>query len=60
LTDFLDVLVGGFDCPIHLWAARRRIMMLNFEVLARFRHNFIVQISPINRNELTRKAIATY
>ena len=27
--DGLDILVGCFDCPIGLWAIRRRAMMLN-------------------------------
>ena len=60
LNDFIDVLVGSFDCPIHLVVVGRGIMMPNIEVLTQFRHHFIVQISPVVSNELTRKAIATY
>ena len=52
LHNLLDILVGGFNNPIHLRAIQRRIMMLNHEGLTKLLHHLVVEIRSIVRNDL--------
>src|ERR1051325_8552313 len=47
LYNLLNVLVGGFYCAIHLRPIRRRIVMLDVELLADFCDHLVVEIRAI-------------
>ena len=47
LHNLLNVFVRCFHCAIHLRSIRRRIVMLDFELSAKFRNHSIVEVSPI-------------
>ena len=47
LHNLLNVFVGHFYCAIHFRFIRRRIVMLDFELSAKFGNHNIVEVSPI-------------
>ena len=42
MNDFLDVLIGSFNSPIHLGSIWRGVMMLDLEIIAQLLHHFVV------------------
>ena len=59
LNYFLYVFISRFNRSIHLWPIGGRIMMLNLEFFAQFRHHLIVQISGIINDNSFRNSIST-
>ena len=47
LNNLFDVLVGRLNYPIHLGLVRRRIMVLDLEILTYFLHHLVIQIGGI-------------
>ena len=47
LYDLLNILVGGFNCAIHLWSIWRRVVMLYLELRVEFSDYLIIKIGTI-------------
>ena len=52
LDNLLDILISSFNSPIHLWSVRRGVMVCNLEFSAQLIHHLIIQIRPIDSNDL--------
>ena len=60
LHNLLDIFVGRFDCGIHFWSIRRRIVMLDLKMSAKLNDHSIVEVSPIVGDDPLGDTIAAY
>ena len=51
LHNLLNVFVGRFDCVIHFRSIRRRIVMFDLKLSAKFGNQSTVEVSPIIGND---------
>ena len=47
LYNLINILVGVFQCAIHLWSIQRRVVVLNLELHAEFSDHSIIEIGTI-------------
>ena len=47
LYNLINVFVGGFHRAIHLWSIRRRVVVLDLELLAEFSDHSVVEVGTI-------------
>ena len=59
LNNFLNIFICSLHSPVHLRPVGGGVMMLDFEILAHFLHNFVIQIGAIVSNDLPRESVST-
>ena len=60
MQNLLNVFVGFFHCAIHFRSIRRRIVMLDFKLSAKFSNHKIVEVSPIVGDDPFGDTITSY
>src|ERR1051325_7913309 len=60
LYNFLNILVGGFHCAIHLRPIWRRVVMLDLELRAEFSDHLVVEIRAVICDNPFGSVVPTY
>ena len=53
----LDVLIGCFNCPIHLWTIGGGLLMFDLELLTQLCHQLIIQVCTIVGDDTFQRPI---